>query len=263
MERNFCRRNWAWEYYYSNGSKYGRNKSHKNAWCSACLKSRLDALKGEDERKIWSGETVTRRSDEELSLQGLLSILLNSYQPKLKIQLNLATALNDTSPICGKIENLHTHLARCKYVDRRICHRAAMDRARTPRSPPGGHLAPAVPVADFSVEPALPSGDQALFEVLLCRTAASTGWSWNSLNDPEFVHLMRLLQPDLKVPDRRTLSGTILDQEVSRVVGDLKQIVEGRLATGMCDGWKNVSKTAVVASMITVDYQVCYCINVQ
>lgn len=165
------------------------------------------------------------------------------------------------SPICGKIENLHTHLARCKHVDRRVRHRATMDRARTPRASPGRRLVPQAPAPESSVGPALPSGDQATFELLLCRTAASTGWSWNSLNDPEFIHLMKALRPDLKVPDRRTLSGPVLSQEVLRVVNDLKQVVEGRLATGMCDGWKNVSKTSLVASMVTVDYQVSFYVD--
>lgn len=102
-----------------------------------------------------------------------------------------------------------------------------------------------------------PVGGQEWFELSLCRTAVSAGWSWNRLEDPEFALLIRGLRPDLKIPDRRVVAGPILDTEVNRVVGDLKDLVEGHPATGMRDGWKNVPKDSVIASMITVNYQVC------
>jgi hypothetical protein len=166
--------------------------------------------------------------------------------------IQVSTAVNETAAICGKIHKLHTHLARCKHVDQKTRHRASTDQARPVCSAHSLTLASENPT-QASMPPA---GQQAWFEIALCRTAVSAGWAWNSLSDPEFQSMMKIIRPDLKIPDRRKLSGHILNQEVDRVVQALKDQVEGRIATGMCDGWKNVSKTSVIASMITVDYQV-------
>ncbi|KAB5588959.1 HAT family dimerization protein [Ceratobasidium theobromae] len=227
MEQNFRQRNWAWELFYYDGSKYLRNKSHRNAWCKGCLRFRSIALKEEDELQVLSGKIEMIRSGEEHEQQ----------------------ALNDVDPICGKIYKLHSHLARCPHVDRKARHRALLDQAR----PSCNRNSAVLPIDRPNLEP--PVGQQEWFDRALCRTAVSAGWSWNSLNDPEFVSMMKVLQPGLKIPDRRTLSGRILNQEVDRVVGNLKTLVKGHLATGMCDGWKNVAKTSLVASMITVNYQ--------
>lgn len=43
------------------------------------------------------------------------------------------------------------------------------------------------------------------------------------MNDPEFLHLIKMLWPDLNVPDQ--LSGLVLNNEIEQVVTDLKQIV--------------------------------------
>ncbi|EMD37962.1 hypothetical protein CERSUDRAFT_29916, partial [Gelatoporia subvermispora B] len=48
--------------------------------------------------------------------------------------------------------------------------------------------------------------------------------------------------------------GRILDQESHKVVVDMKTRVKGRYGTGQCDGWKNITKTSLVASMINVEY---------
>jgi hypothetical protein len=47
-----------------------------------------------------------------------------------------------------------------------------------------------------------------------------------------------------------------LKEWVADVESDIKKKVKGKMAMGQCDGWKNVAKTPLVASMITVDYQV-------
>lgn len=36
----------------------------------------------------------------------------------------------------------------------------------------------------------------------------------------------------------------------------MRQEVHGRYVTGQCDGWKNISKDSLVASMINVEYTV-------
>jgi hypothetical protein len=64
--------------------------------------------------------------------------------------------------------------------------------------------------------------------------------------------------PGAIVPDRRTLSGPILDQEAAKVEDKLKLKLRGRLATFMTDGWKNKAKQSIVASMVSVASEVSY-----
>jgi hypothetical protein len=60
---------------------------------------------------------------------------------------------------------------------------------------------------------------------------------------------------EAKLPDHRALSGHILDREVARVEARTREWIKGNIATGQCDGWKNVAKTSVF-TMITVEHVV-------
>jgi len=59
------------------------------------------------------------------------------------------------------------------------------------------------------------------------------------------------------VPDRRTLSGPILDREAGKVEEKLKVRIKDQKATFQTDGWKNKAKQAIVATMVSVDFEVC------
>ncbi|KAL6307742.1 ribonuclease H-like domain-containing protein [Sparassis latifolia] len=70
------------------------------------------------------------------------------------------------------------------------------------------------------------------------------------------MHLfMKKWVPGAKVPDRRSLSGTYLDRAVAEVEERTKIKVRGKVATRQCDGWKNVAKTSVVTSVMTVEHE--------
>ncbi|KAF8270666.1 ribonuclease H-like domain-containing protein [Lactarius quietus] len=61
--------------------------------------------------------------------------------------------------------------------------------------------------------------------------------------------------PGAIIPDRRTLSGPILDCEAGKVEDRLKLRLKGRKATFQTDGWKNKAKQAIVATMVSVDFE--------
>jgi hypothetical protein len=84
------------------------------------------------------------------------------------------------------------------------------------------------------------------------------GFARNSANDPQIAFVEKYI-PGAKVPDRRVLSGRILDGEVAKV----EERIVGKMATGQCDGWKNVAKTSVVTSMITVEHEVSMVIQIE
>ncbi|KAF8269571.1 ribonuclease H-like domain-containing protein [Lactarius quietus] len=61
--------------------------------------------------------------------------------------------------------------------------------------------------------------------------------------------------PGAIIPDRRTLSGHILDREAGKVEDKLKLKLRGRKATFQTDRWKNKAKQAIVATMVSVDFE--------
>jgi hypothetical protein len=95
----------------------------------------------------------------------------------------------------------------------------------------------------------------------LLKLFVSCGFSWNSASDPQMGLFVEKWIPGAKLPDRRALSGRILDREVERVEARTRERIKGKVATGQCDGWKNVAKTSVVTSMITVEHMVSFMAN--
>jgi hypothetical protein len=99
------------------------------------------------------------------------------------------------------------------------------------------------------------------FDDDMCQMFASCGWAWNLANNPQLQQFFSKWVPEVQVPDRRKLSGPVLNAEVRKVEDRMKVRVEGQLATGQCDGWKNISKTSVIGTMITVDGEVRILVN--
>jgi hypothetical protein len=48
----------------------------------------------------------------------------------------------------------------------------------------------------------------------------------------------------------------VLDNEVKEAEQRTKVHIEGKVATGQCDGWKNTAKKSVVTSMMIVENEV-------
>ena len=90
----------------------------------------------------------------------------------------------------------------------------------------------------------------------MCDLFVSCGLAWNTASNPQFEIFCRKWIPGSVVPDRRELARRVLTERVRDVEGDIKQRVKGQLATGQCDGWKNIAKMPLIASMITVGCQV-------
>lgn len=103
--------------------------------------------------------------------------------------------------------------------------------------------------------PVFTAAQQKEFNDDLCRVFVSCGFAWRAVDDPE-MHIFMKKWVGAEVTDRKALGGRILDSEVQRVEARTRQRVEGKVGTGQCDGWKNVAKTSVCTSMITVEKQV-------
>lgn len=90
----------------------------------------------------------------------------------------------------------------------------------------------------------------------LCKLLIATSSSWNTAHNPQMRLFIEKWIPGAIVPDRRTLSGPILDREAGKVEEKLKLKLKGRKATFQTDGWKNKAKQAIVATMVSVDFEV-------
>ena len=89
-----------------------------------------------------------------------------------------------------------------------------------------------------------------------CRLLIATHSSWNTAHNPQVQSFVEKWIPGAIIPDRRTLSGPILDREAVKVEDKLKLKLKGQKATFQVDGWKNKAKHAIIATMVSVDFEV-------
>ncbi|KAJ7199027.1 ribonuclease H-like domain-containing protein [Mycena pura] len=87
----------------------------------------------------------------------------------------------------------------------------------------------------------------------LCKLFIAFNVSWNSASNPELNLFFSKYVPEAKIPDRRVLSGRVLDSLAARTEAAMKSNVAGRHGTGQCDGWKTNAKAAIVSTSVTVD----------
>lgn len=102
-----------------------------------------------------------------------------------------------------------------------------------------------------------PSALQDEFSADLCKLIVASNASWRIADVPtlhRFIH--KWVGPEVLVQNRRVLSGRVLVKEVAKVKGDIVAKVKGKMATGQCDGWKNVAKSSVVSTLMTVENEV-------
>lgn len=101
------------------------------------------------------------------------------------------------------------------------------------------------------------TGEQVDFESDVCEWFVACAIPWNAANNPQ-THLFstKWFPKNVFIPDRRILSGRILDAHVKKVEDRVEVKVKGKFATGQCDGWKNVAKTNVITTVMTVENEV-------
>lgn len=105
--------------------------------------------------------------------------------------------------------------------------------------------------------PKVGHGTQEEFESDLCKLFIACGVAWNSANNPQTHKFAeRWFPANVLVPDCRILSGRVLDKEATKVEDRIATAVKGKFATGQGNGWKNVAKTSVITTVMTVEREV-------
>ena len=94
------------------------------------------------------------------------------------------------------------------------------------------------------------------FYDLLIRMTVSNGWAFQWINDPSTRAFFHWLNPKLKLPDRKQLAGSILDQAIENIENlrkeKLNQVHEQAGITLSFDGWKNVVNQELLGIMIVM-----------
>ncbi|KAF8956827.1 ribonuclease H-like domain-containing protein [Flammula alnicola] len=259
-----------WRYFYTNGTLYKTDKSHKNAWCKSCITTSVCYLRERDAGRVRAGEIAGVRSQAELE----------------------KAAVERVEPISGKPERMRVHLKNCASVPADVRTVALLSNsssgagATNPQRIPStnSRLLPSSPalhiptpsvartLGDISVKRSKswneatssggikslakslsPSELQEEFSGDLCKLFISMNTAWSAANNPRFrSFVQKWVGPEVVVQDRRVISGRVLDREVQKVEDAVKTKVKGQLATGVCDGWKNIAKSSLVSSLMSV-----------
>lgn len=77
-----------------------------------------------------------------------------------------------------------------------------------------------------------------------------------AISSPETEYFFSKWMPGAILPTCQALGGPILKKAVKKCEERTIASVKDKLAIGMSDGWKNIRKKSLLASMINVDYKV-------
>ncbi len=107
------------------------------------------------------------------------------------------------------------------------------------------------PIDNFVARP-LSNSDKKKFYLLLLRVTISCGFSLSWVNNKEVVELFRFLSPQIKLPDRKTLSDKILNEAVMDLNNTMiEKLKSDRVGVTLSfDGWVNVREQELMGTVI-------------
>lgn len=102
----------------------------------------------------------------------------------------------------------------------------------------------------------LPHVIQCELEKDILKLCASGSIAFRAVELPYWRRFFSKWIPGSRLPTRQALSGRILDKEAHHIVDDMKMQLSGWYGTGQSDGWRNVTKTSIIVSLINTEYEV-------
>jgi hypothetical protein len=91
------------------------------------------------------------------------------------------------------------------------------------------------------------------FQTDLCKLFVDRNYAFNGIDGYQWQAFSAKWMNNAPLPSRHSLSGNILKGIVKKVDGEMKDAVKNKMGMGQCDGWKNVARDSVIATMVTVD----------
>lgn len=174
-------------------------------------------------------------------------------------------ALHMVTPVCGKVDKLASHLKKCRWIPANDqAELAALLGSDKENASPIMSIATGSPLKRAKTHDGISASSvsrknadqQHEFSGDLCKLFVACGFPWVATTNPQMHIFAEKWLTGMDIPDRRVLSGRVLDSEVARVEVQLAEKVQGKLGTGECDGWKNIAGTNVITSMMTVENEV-------
>ncbi|CAE6454793.1 unnamed protein product [Rhizoctonia solani] len=234
---------WHWQYFQTrpHNLKPPGDRDHynggiyANTWCRTCITSCTSVMEQEDRKALEDG-------------------VISEVRPQTEL---LCQALSFVCPIPGRREAFEAHIRSCEQIPPEAKDRLVSERMRTHSlTPDSGNRSEASPHPALAIIYNLLSKQQQdKFNSDLCKLWIANGFAWHAINAPETYNFFQKWLPGATLPDRHKLSGPILRTQLEAANASMHNAISGRLATGMSDGWKNVRRNALIASILSVDYK--------
>ncbi|THU82932.1 hypothetical protein K435DRAFT_795344 [Dendrothele bispora CBS 962.96] len=95
---------------------------------------------------------------------------------------------------------------------------------------------------------------RAEFNAHLCCLLVSGLVAWRTVGIPYWQLFFAKWVSGASLPTCKQFSGRILDEEAEKSQSGMRSETVGLYEMGQCDGWKNVTKSSLVTSMVNVEY---------
>ncbi len=200
---------------------------------------------------------------------------LASYAKTWKSLSNIMRDGSAVIPICGKKETMLAQARRCPNLTLHqrqkvsgLCEDISPDSENIPPSqstsqnmPQAGPPPKRAKTSTTPQSAELPQWNwtaalRGEFSGSLLDLFAVCGIPFNVADNVEFEHFILRWIPGAKIQDRRDLAGSLLEDAVRKIEDATGERVAGKFATGQSDGWRNIAKTDVITSMMSVDREV-------
>ncbi|KAJ7238184.1 ribonuclease H-like domain-containing protein [Mycena rebaudengoi] len=260
------------DYFKVGDKKYKTDKWHNETRCRACISRRILELTEHDERDVNAGVREYMRTADERHTQAEVDVvpICNKTErmvSHLRRCVNVDPDVRLRAQAASKKENTTgVRLSRTQQIARSatsnlIPPAVILACSSTPVIDPriALNLPHSVPEPQIQLASRAHASDlmwdppqQEDFAQDLCKLFIACNVAWNSAANPELLLFFSKYIPEAKIPDRRVLSGRVLDTLVVQAESEMKSNVAGKLGTGQCDGWKSGAKAAIITTSVTV-----------
>jgi hypothetical protein len=90
----------------------------------------------------------------------------------------------------------------------------------------------------------------------LCRLFIVCNVPWAAVAHPYWLWFFATYMPTAQMPSPQQLSGRVLDTVAGKVLGPWRTRTQDKHGCGQSDGWKNVRRRSLIASIMNVEYKV-------
>ncbi|KAJ7784891.1 ribonuclease H-like domain-containing protein, partial [Mycena maculata] len=251
---------WGQEHFRQGKVKYKNDKSHWESRCKACIARRVRELRDADEAEVIAGLREYVRSPTELDTQGAVPPELQALAKAASKKENAngpgirLSRVQDAARAATILPSPHPRLTlNGPGPSRHHAPPSSILNARMTLDVPHAICEPQASSLRYGVMWEPPKQEE--FAQDLCKLFVACNISWNSAANPQLNLFFSKYVPEAKIPDRRVLSGSVLDSLALQAETTMKSIVTGRLGTGQCNGWKSGAKAVIITTSVTVDIQ--------